>query len=63
MFRRLRLDFQSLEALQSEYQAYMDHGELFVATPQSLGLREVVDLELGLIFCGRSVMLQAEVHG
>jgi len=63
MFRRLRLDFQSLEALQREYKAYMEHGELFVPTQQSLGLREVVDLELALSFCGRVVVMQGEVHG
>jgi len=63
MFRRLRLDFQSLEALQREYKAYMEHGELFVPTPQTLGLREVVDLELTLSFCGRVVVMQADVHG
>src|SRR5262245_21757368 len=63
MFRRLRLDFYSLEDFQREYQAYVEHGELFVPTHQELGLREVVDLELGLSFCGRIVTLQAEVRG
>jgi Tfp pilus assembly protein PilZ len=63
MFRRLRLDFYSLEDFQREYQAYVEHGELFVPTHQELGLREVIDLELGLSFCGRVVTLQAEVRG
>lgn len=63
MFRRLRLDFQTLDAFQSEYQAYVERGELFVPTKQELGLREVVDLELGLGFCQRVVTVQAEVHG
>jgi hypothetical protein len=63
MFRRLRLDFYSLEDFQREYQAYVEHGELFVPTHQEFGLREVLDLELGLTFCGRIVTLQAEVRG
>jgi Tfp pilus assembly protein PilZ len=63
MFRRLRLDFYSLEDFQREYQGYVEHGELFVPTHQELGLREVVDLELGLTFCKRIVTVQAEVRG
>jgi Tfp pilus assembly protein PilZ len=63
MFRRLRIDFVSLEDFQQAYQAYCETQKLFVPTHQEFGLREVVDLQLNLRFCGRVVPMQAEVRG
>lgn len=61
MFRSLGTVFEERQAFLHEYQRNIANGGLFVPTPERFELREVVDLELDLRFCNRSVTLSAEV--
>lgn len=61
MFRSLGAVFEEREAFLHEYQRNIANGGLFVPTRERLDLREVVEVELDLRFCDRSVTLPAEV--
>jgi Tfp pilus assembly protein PilZ len=61
MFRTLRVEFDSLETFQAEYQRNIANGGVFASTSDDFELREVVEVELALTFCDRIVPLQGEV--
>ena len=61
MFRRLTLPFEHREQFVQEYQRNLANGGVFVPTTDSFEAREVVEVEMDLRFCDRSVALQAEV--
>ena len=61
MFRNLSVAFESLETFRREYQRNIANGGMFVPTDAEFEMREVVDLELRLTFCGKVVPLQSEV--
>jgi Tfp pilus assembly protein PilZ len=63
MFRTLRVEFESLIDFQREYQRNIANGGVFVQTRESFEFREVVEVELALLFCGRIVPIQSEVVG
>ena len=61
MFRKLKVQFATLIDFQREYQRNIANGGLFVPCNESFELREVVEVELDLKFCGRTVPIQSEV--
>lgn len=63
MFRTLRVEFASLIDFQREYQRNIANGGVFVETREQFEFREVVEVELALLFCGRIVPIQSEVVG
>jgi Tfp pilus assembly protein PilZ len=63
MFRTLRVEFASLNDFQREYQRNIANGGVFVETREQFEFREVVEVELALLFCGRIVPIQSEVVG
>jgi len=63
MFRRLRVEFASLEEFQREYQRNVANGGIFASTDETFEMREVIEVELALTFCDKVVPLQCEVVG
>ncbi len=63
MFRTLRVEYDSLIDFQREYQRNIANGGVFVETREQFEFREVVEVELALLFCGRIVPIQSEVVG
>ena len=61
MFRTLRVEFDSLEIFQAEYQRNIANGGVFASTYENFELREVIDVTLSLGFCDRTFELQGEV--
>ena len=59
--RRLRLSFADAAVFQEEYERNIFNGGAFVRTPQEFEVRELVEIQLDLGFCGESVVLEAEV--
>ena len=63
MFRRLTIEFESLDDFQREYQRNIANGGMFASTDETFEMREVIEVELALRFCGKTVPLQCEVVG
>ncbi len=61
MPRRLTLCFPTLSEFRQELEQNIICGGAFVETAESCELREKVEVELDLPFCGKSVTLEAEV--
>ncbi|MEN8161918.1 MAG: PilZ domain-containing protein [Myxococcota bacterium] len=61
MTRRLRLQFERADEFQREFDRNIAKGGVFVPGACDLELREVVEVELDLVFCGRTSRLEAEV--
>ena len=61
MLRKLTLEFPDREVFVQEYHRNLANGGTFVPTGLALEPREVIEVELDLGFCERSVALQAEV--
>lgn len=61
MSRRLRLAFEEPAVFRAEYERNISNGGAFVAEGEECELREVVEVELALEFCGESLTLEAEV--
>lgn len=61
MARRVRMSFPTLYAFRQELEDNIVCGGAFVETDGSFELRESVEVEIDLPFCGQSVVLQAEV--
>ncbi|MCP3985418.1 MAG: PilZ domain-containing protein, partial [bacterium] len=61
MTHRLRLVFEELERFREEYERNMSAGGAFVHTEHAIELREQVEVELSLAFCGQTLVLEAEV--
>ncbi len=59
--RRLTLRFECREALIDQYAQNLAKGGAFVATGETFGLREVVEVQLDLAFARRLLSLAAEV--
>ena len=61
MFRQLSIRFETREQFQEEFEANISRGGMFIATTDRFELREVVDVEFDLSFCGKPLRWQAEV--
>ena len=61
MTRRLRITFDSAAEFRRELERNIAKGGAFVPGVRQLELREVVDLEVLLAFCDRSLVFEAEV--
>jgi Tfp pilus assembly protein PilZ len=61
MFRSLTIRFEDREKFVQEYQRNLANGGIFVPTEEHFDSREVVEVEMDLAFCERSVTLQGEV--
>ncbi|MEE9280222.1 MAG: PilZ domain-containing protein [Myxococcota bacterium] len=61
MPKRLQLHFPTLFAFRQELESNIVCGGAFVETDEPFELRETVEVELDLPFCGQSVVLEAEV--
>lgn len=61
MARRLRLAFDEPAALRAEYDSNIVRGGAFVAGADPCDLREIVEVELDLAFCGERLVFEAEV--
>jgi hypothetical protein len=61
MTRRLRLQFDRADEFQREFDRNIAKGGVFVPGVCDLELREIVEIELDLAFCGRTSTLEAEV--
>lgn len=59
--RTLQVCFETAEDFLREYAANLRNGGIFVTTDESIELRERVELELSLRFCGESLGLVGEV--
>jgi len=63
MFRKLRVEFESLDEFQREYQRNIANGGIFASTDETFEMREVIEIELSLTFCDKLIPLQCEVVG
>jgi hypothetical protein len=61
MFRQLSIRFETREQFREEFEANISRGGMFIATTDRFEMREVVDVEFDLSFCGESLRWQAEV--
>ena len=61
MSRRLRLVFADAEAFAAAYQRDIARGGAFVPSTLPAELRDIVEVELELAFCGKTLVLEAEV--
>ena len=61
MFRQLTMRFETREQFQEEFEANISRGGIFIPTIDDFEMGEVVDVELDLPFCGKSLTWQAEV--
>ncbi len=61
--RTVKLEFPDSAAFLREYQSNLSKGGLFVRADGSFKLREPVDVEFVLAFCGESVVVSGEVAG
>ena len=61
MFRTLAIRFEEREDFAKEYARNLANGGMFIPTGESFDLREVVEVDLDLRFCERTVTLQAEI--
>ena len=59
--RRLTLRFERQEAFADQYAQHLAKGGAFVATDESFTLREVVEVQLDLVFASQFLSLAAEV--
>ena len=61
MFRTLAIRFEQREEFAQEYSRNLANGGMFIPTAEEFDLREVVEIDLNLDFCDRTVTLQAEI--
>jgi Tfp pilus assembly protein PilZ len=61
MTRRLHLQFDRADEFQREFDRNIAKGGVFVPGAEDLALRQVVEVELELTFCGQKSRLEAEV--
>lgn len=61
MFRLLTIRFETREKFTEEFESNISRGGMFIPTVDSFELREVVDVEIDLAFCGSRFSCQAEV--
>ncbi len=61
MARRLRLPFADAAEFREEYERNIVNGGAFIRTAEEFEVRELVEVELELGFCGDSVVLEAEI--
>ena len=61
MIPRLRLSFAEADAFREEYERNIVKGGAFIHTAEEFEVRDVVEVELDLGFCGESVVLEAEI--
>jgi len=61
MTRRLRLTLPDAPTFRVEYERNMANGGAFVPTGETFELREIVEVEVELPFCGESLVEEAEV--
>ena len=61
MFRQLPIKFETREDFMEEFEANISRGGIFIPTVDLFEVREVVDIEIDLAFCGKGVSAQAEV--
>ncbi len=59
--RVLQVNYASSEEFESEYTSNLVSGGIFIGTDETVALRERVDVELILDFCGEQVRLPGEV--
>lgn len=59
--RRLRIAFEEAAAFRAEYERNLIKGGIFIQAKEPFQLRELVEVDLALDFCGESVVLEAEV--
>ncbi len=59
--RRLRVRFEDALVFREEYERNLSNGGLFVPTEDTFDLRELVEVELVLAFCGKVLRLPGEV--
>lgn len=61
MFRTLGIRFEDRDKFAREYSRNLANGGMFIPTDEQFDLREVVEIDLHLVFCERTVTLQAEI--
>ncbi|MBW2279848.1 MAG: PilZ domain-containing protein [Deltaproteobacteria bacterium] len=61
MFQQLTIRFDSREEFMREFESNISRGGLFIPTVDDFQMREVVDLDLELTYCGQTFSTQAEV--
>lgn len=59
--RRVSLRFESLDAFAEQYVQNLSKGGAFVTTDEAFGMREIVQVQLDLVFIGELIPLDAEV--
>lgn len=61
--RTVKLDFSDSATFLREYRSNLSKGGLFVRADELFKLRELIDVEFVLAFCGESVVVSGEVVG
>ena len=59
--RKLKIEFSTEDAFRSEYASNIAKGGIFVATREALPVREAVQVEIALAWCGRTFTLEGEI--
>ena len=59
--RRLTLRFETRDAFEEQYAQNLAKGGAFIPTEEAIALRDVIEVELDLVFTGARLLLAAEV--
>ena len=59
--RRLTMRFATLVGFQEEFRRNIANGGVYIQTDLDLGLREPIEVELDLLFCGEQILIEGEV--
>ena len=61
MFQQLTIRFESRDEFMEEFETNISRGGIFIPTVDEFEMREVVDVDIELAFCGGTFSAQAEV--
>jgi len=57
----LQVQYSTQDAFRAEYSSNISRGGIFIATTDDMDVRDLVDVELALLFCDQHLMLEGEV--